>query len=66
MNYQELLTIKEMAQRLKVSPSWLYSRTRIRGDEAMPGILRCGRYLRFFPDVVLTWIEEKYGRSGDE
>lgn len=63
MENQELLTVEEMAARLKVPPSWLYSRTRIKGIEAMPGVLRCGKYLRFSPDVVLTWIKTKYGEN---
>jgi len=58
---EELLTIKEMAARLKVHPSWLYSRTRIRGHEAMPGVIRCGKYLRFKPEMVVAWIKQKYG-----
>ena len=64
MENQELLTVEEMAARLKVPPSWIYSRTRIKGSEAMPGVLRCGKYLRFSPEVVLTWIEKKYSQEG--
>jgi hypothetical protein len=63
MENQELLTVEEMAARLKVPPSWLYSRTRIRGTEAMPGVLRCGKYLRFSPETVLSWIKTKYGEN---
>ena len=63
MENQELLTVEEMAARLKVPPSWLYSRTRVKGSEAMPGVLRCGKYLRFFPDAVLDWIKTKYGEN---
>lgn len=60
MENQELLTVEEMAARLKVPLSWLYSRTRIKGDGAMPGILRCGKYIRLYPDVVLPWIKATY------
>lgn len=61
MQNSELLTVEEMAARLKVHPSWLYSRTRIRGQEAMPGVIRCGKYLRFDPEAILNWIKQKYG-----
>lgn len=63
METQELLTVEEMAARLKVPQSWLYSRTRIKGSEAMPGVLRCGKYLRFSPEVVLAWIKTRYSED---
>jgi hypothetical protein len=63
MENQELLTIEEQAQLLKVPLSWLYSRTRIKGPDAMPGVIRCGKYLRFSPDIVLNWIKQKYGEN---
>ena len=60
----ELLTIEEMAARLKVPPSWLYSRTRIKGGD-FP-VIRIGKYCRFNPDAVLSWIKEKYGEARHE
>ncbi len=63
METQELLTIKEMAEHLKVPLSWLYSRTRLKGNEAMPGVLRCGKYLRFEPQTVMSYIRQKYGEN---
>lgn len=57
---EELLTITEMAALLKVKKSWLYTRSRMRGEDAMPGILRCGKYLRFSPEVVISYLREKY------
>lgn len=59
MEKQELLTIEQMAQRLKVQPSWFYSRTRIR-DSDFP-VIRVGKYCRFDPDAVMAWIKKKYG-----
>jgi excisionase family DNA binding protein len=58
MDDQEPLTIKEMAAYLKVAPSWLYSRTRVK-DSDVP-VIRVGKYCRFDPDAVLAWIKEKY------
>jgi len=57
---EELLTVEEMAARLKVPVSWIYSRTRIKGSDAMPGVLRCGKYLRLNPSVIIPWIKTKY------
>lgn len=58
MDDQELLTIKEMAAYLKVPPSWLYSRTRVK-DSDFP-VIRVGKYCRFEVRAVMAWIKEKY------
>lgn len=58
MEGQELLTVDEMAARLKVKPSWLYFRTMQKGPEAMPRV-RVGKYVRFNPDSVMAWIEKQ-------
>lgn len=57
MENKELLTIEEMAKRLKVPPSWLYSRTRVRGSN-FP-VIRVGKYCRFEADAVMDWIEKQ-------
>ena len=54
MENPEFLTLPEMAACLKVPPSWLYSRTRIK-DSDFP-VLRVGKYCRFNPDKVIEWI----------
>lgn len=59
MTESELLTIDELAARLKVHPSWLYSRTRETGEGTIPRI-KIGKYLRFSEPDVMAWIEEKY------
>lgn len=64
MENQELLTITEMAARLRVPISWLYSRTRIK-DSDFP-VVRVGKYCRFDPVAVLGWIKMKYGESRHE
>ncbi len=53
---QELLTVKELADFLKVPVSWVYARTRQKGPDAMPCI-RAGKYRRFLKDAVLDWLE---------
>lgn len=55
----ELLTIDEMASRLKLKKSWLYSRTMTTGANAIPRV-KIGKYLRFNPSAVMQWIEANY------
>lgn len=55
----EFLTVKEMAGRLKVPTSWLYQRTKERGQESIPRV-KVGKYLRFNPDEVMKWIRKTY------
>jgi excisionase family DNA binding protein len=57
---QELITISELSQKLKVPVSWLYSRTRERGEGTIP-IVRVGKYLRFNYEDVTAWLQEKQG-----
>ena len=62
MQDQELLTIEEMASRLKVKRSWLYSRTMHTGSNAIPRV-KIGKYLRFDPNKVFQWIEANYNEG---
>jgi len=55
---QELLTVDELAKFLKTAKSWVYSRTRETGPDAMPRV-KCGKYLRFRLDDVLAWLEKR-------
>ena len=60
---QDLITLNELAEKLKVKPSWVYSRTRETGPGSIPKI-RIGKYLRFRLDEVMNWIEEKQDKEG--
>jgi excisionase family DNA binding protein len=53
-----LLTIQEMAARLRVPVSFLYSRTRQRGPDNLP-VVRIGKYCRFDADEVLAYFARK-------
>jgi len=59
---QDLLTIDEMAKRLRVKRSWLYFRTMHTGTYSIPRV-KVGKYLRFNPDAVMEWIEQEYGNK---
>lgn len=53
-----LLTVEEVAARLKVPISWVYERTRKRGTDRIPGF-RLGKYWRFHEADILAWIERQ-------
>lgn len=51
-----LIGVNELADALSVPPSWIYSRTRIKGGGRIPHI-RCGKYVRFDIKNVLEWLK---------
>ncbi len=55
---QNLLTIDELAKELKVPKSWIYSRTRMAGENSIPK-LKVGKYLRFNLEEVLAWVRKE-------
>lgn len=56
MSFKELITVDELAERLRVPKSWVYCKTREHGPKAMPRI-RTGKYLRFQYSAVLDWLK---------
>jgi len=56
----DLLTVDELAEKLKLRVSWVYARTRERGPDTIP-VLRCGKYLRFSYPSVLEWLRRVDG-----
>ena len=52
---EELLTVGELADRLRVRASWIYQRTRVRGRDRLPH-LKIGKYLRFEEQAVQSWL----------
>jgi excisionase family DNA binding protein len=52
-----LLSVEEIAERLNVPASWVYSRTREKGPDAIPR-LKVGKYVRFELEKVLAWIRK--------
>jgi excisionase family DNA binding protein len=57
-----LLTVKDVADFLRVPVTWVYARTRVRGRNRIPGF-RLGKYWRFSPNDVNSWLERQ--RSPD-
>jgi len=55
-----LLTVQEVAALLQVPSSWVYTRTRKRSTEHLPGY-RLGKYWRFRRIEIQAWIERQRG-----
>ena len=53
--HQNLIGIKEMASKLNVPVSWLYSRTR---TNQIPHY-KIGKYVRFDETMVWEWLKKK-------
>lgn len=53
----ELMTIDELANKLKVKRSWIYQYSRQTGPGTIPRI-KIGKYLRFRLDEVMEWVEK--------
>ena len=54
----DLLTLEEMAARLRVNQSWLYRQTKRHGPGSIPR-LKVGKYLRFNEAEVMAWITDQ-------
>lgn len=53
---EPLLTVSEVAALLRVPVSWVYERTRRRGQERLPH-LKMGKYLRFRSVEIQQYLE---------
>jgi excisionase family DNA binding protein len=53
-----LITVRELAAALRVPKSWVYSRTRETGENAMPKLI-VGKYRRFILADVMEWLSKK-------
>lgn len=53
----ELMTVSEIAEFLKVPNSWVYERSRRDGIERIPHV-KLGKYLRFSLPEVKAWLEK--------
>jgi excisionase family DNA binding protein len=58
----ELLTVQELAERLRLPESWVRARTRSRTLDPLPCV-RLGRYTRFRWSAVEAWLREHEERS---
>lgn len=58
-----LLTVREVAELLKVPASWVYEHTRRRTPDRLPH-LRLGKYLRFRESDLLDWLNHQGEKTG--
>lgn len=54
----DILTVNELAARLKVKPTWVYEQMRRKTDNPLP-VFKMGRYLRFSWSDVSAWLQSK-------
>jgi excisionase family DNA binding protein len=54
----QLMTVREVAELLRVPVSWVYGRTRGRAVDRIPGF-RLGKYWRFNAADVTAWIRTR-------
>jgi excisionase family DNA binding protein len=60
----ELMTVDDVASLLKVTRSWVYEHTRLRGtprSDRLPHI-KLGKYVRFDPHVVRAYLDRQTAR----
>ena len=60
----ELMTVADVAALLRVSRSWVYEHTRLRGkprSDRLPH-LKLGKYVRFDPHVVRAFLDRQTAR----
>ena len=58
----DLLTVQETAQLLKVSVSWIYEHVRPDAEDRLP-VVKLGKYLRFDRRDLLAYIDAKRAAS---
>ena len=56
--FDRLLTVGQLAELLQLPVSWVYERTRRRGQEQLPH-LKLGKYLRFEEHAVREFLERQ-------
>jgi excisionase family DNA binding protein len=56
--HSNLLSVNELAEKLSVPKSWVYSRSRETGPGSIPKT-KLGKYVRFEWDKVKDWIERQ-------
>ena len=61
-NENALLTVREVAQILRVPASWVYDHTRPKCRNPLPCV-KIGKYLRFFDHDISSYLETVHSRD---
>jgi excisionase family DNA binding protein len=56
---ETLLTVKEVAELLRVPVSWVYDRARRRSIDRLPA-MRLGKYWRFREEEIVAWLRRQH------
>jgi excisionase family DNA binding protein len=56
--HETLLTVREVAELLRVPVSWVYDRVRKRSLDRLPA-MRLGKYWRFREEDVFAWLRRQ-------
>ena len=56
--YRNFETVEELADRWKVPKSWIYSKTREKGEGSIPRV-KIGKYIRFVPESADSWLAKQ-------
>ena len=56
--HNNLLSVSDLAEKLSVPKSWVYSRSRETGPGSIPKT-KLGKYVRFEWELVKEWIERQ-------
>ena len=56
-SFEPILTIEDVAQRLRIEPRTVYELIRKRAKRPLP-VLRVGKFLRFRWSHIETWLDE--------
>ena len=54
----DIITVEELAARLKVKPTWVYEKMRRRDANPLP-VFHVGRYLRFSWTDICAWLRSQ-------
>lgn len=54
----DLMTIDELARKLQIPVSWVYSRVRQKGENSIPHF-KIGKYVRFHEAAVKKWLDNQ-------
>jgi excisionase family DNA binding protein len=57
VSFEPILTIEDVAQRLRIEPRTVYELTRKRAKRPLP-VLRVGKFLRFRWSHIEKWLDE--------
>ena len=56
----QILTVPEVAEMLRVPVSWVYEHVRSDGEDRLPHF-KLGKYVRFHASALRAWLQDRRG-----